>query len=79
MSKYQKQTPPEGYEPTWYYTQKYGLRARELATARTLGLKHVRIGQRYYYKEQELNDFYAGKYGLPEPIVPEEEEEYDHS
>lgn len=57
-------TPP-GYLPSEFYFYKYNLRARELKVARAHGLKHLRVGNYYFYKEKELNDFYAGKYGTP--------------
>ena len=71
MPKYTKYTPPPGYRGSEYYLQKYRLRPAELKHAREKGLKFLKVGSRYYYKEQELNDFYAGKYGLPEEGEPD--------
>lgn len=55
--------PPQGYLPTAYYRYKYRLYPRELKRAREHGLRYLKVGERYYYLEKDIHDFYAGKYG----------------
>ena len=46
-----------------YYLAKYKLRVDALSVARSNGLPYIREGGKRYYREKDINDYYAGKIG----------------
>ena len=46
-----------------YFLRKYAMEAASLRAARANGLPFKKYGRLYFYREKDINNYYAGKIG----------------